>query len=107
LLKHTYRLDPAAYPELFAALTDAKAKLGLDVPATIYQSQFNRELNAGLYFLPGEVHIVFQGDVLQLLDPAELRGVLGHELAHYVLWSGADTRFLLADRIAQAMANDP
>lgn len=107
LLKHTYRLDPAAYPVLFAALADAKAKLALDVPITVYQSQSSRELNAALYFVPGEVHIVFQGDLLKLLDPAELRAVLGHELAHFVLWSGSDRRFLVADRIAQAMANDP
>jgi hypothetical protein len=92
---------------LFAALTDAKAKLGLDVPVTLYQSQTNRELNAALYFVPGEAHIVLQGGVLQLLDPAELRAVLGHELAHFVLWSGNDGRFLLTDRIAQAMAGDP
>ena len=107
LLKQTYRLDPAAYPDLFAALSDAKAKLKLDVPVTVYQSQSSRELNAALYFLPGEVHIVFQGDLLKLLDPAELRGVLGHELAHFVLWSGSDRQFLVADRIAQAMASDP
>jgi hypothetical protein len=107
LLKHTYRLDPATYPDLAAAVTDAKAKLGLEVPVTVYQSQSNRELNAALYYLPGEAHIVLQGDVLQLLDPAELRGLIGHELAHYVLWSSSEGRFLLTDRIAQAMANDP
>jgi hypothetical protein len=107
LLKQTYRLEPAAYPELFAALADAKTQLGLDVPVTVYQSQANRELNAALYFLAGEAHIVLQGGVLNLLGPAELRGVLGHELAHYILWSSADRRFLLSDRIVQAMAMDP
>src|SRR3954462_1824212 len=54
LLKQTYRLDAATYPELFAALDDAKRKLALDIPITLYQSQANRELNAALYFLPGE-----------------------------------------------------
>ena len=107
LLKQTYRLDPAAYPQLFAAVTDAKAKLGLDVPVTIYQSQRAQQLNAALLYLPGEAHIVFDGAVLQLLDPAELRGVLGHELAHYVLWHGESGRRLLVDRIAHGMATDP
>ena len=107
LLKHTYRLDEAGYPELFAALADARSKLGLEVPVTVYQSQSNRELNAALYFVPGEAHVVFEGNVLQLLAPAELRAILGHELAHFVLWSSADRRMLLTDRIAQAMANDP
>src|SRR4051812_31230343 len=58
LLKQTYRLEPATYPELFAALSDAKDRLGLEIPVTIYQSQSNRDLNATLYFLPGEAHIV-------------------------------------------------
>jgi Peptidase family M48 len=107
LLKHTYRLDPATYPDLSAAINDAKLKLGLDVPVTVYQSQTNHQLNAALYYLPGEAHIVLQGDVLQLLDAAELRGVIGHELAHYLLWSSAEGQFLTVDRIAQALANDP
>lgn len=106
LLRQTYRLDPAAYPELFAALGDAQAKLGVGTPVTVYQSQNNQQLNAALYHLPGEAHIVFEGAMLQLLSPAELRAVLGHELAHHVLWSGTG-RILLADRILQAMAADP
>lgn len=107
LLKQTYRLDPALHADLYAALADAKAKLGLEIPVTVYQSQNNQVLNAALFFLPGEGHIVLQGGVLQLLDAAELRGVLGHELAHYQLWTEPDRRFLVTDRIAQAMANDP
>lgn len=107
LLKQTYRLDAVAHPDLFVALEEAKAKLGVTVPVTIYQSQRNRELNAALFFLPDEAHIVFEGDVLRLLDPAELRGVLGHELAHFVLWSGSERRFFITDRIMQAMAHEP
>jgi Zn-dependent protease with chaperone function len=106
LLRQTYRLDPAAHPELFAALGDAQTKLGVQSPVTVYQSQTNQQLNAALYHLPGEAHIVFEGAMLQLLTPAELRAVLGHELAHHVLWSGTG-RVLLADRILQAMAADP
>src|SRR5687767_1893175 len=76
LLKQTYRLDAPAHPELFAAVAEAKSRLGLEVSVTVYQSQSAGELNAALYFLPGEVHIVFQGGVLQLLNPGELRGVI-------------------------------
>lgn len=107
LLKHTYRLEAALHPELFAAVADAKARLGLDIPITLYQSQTNHALNAALHFLPGEGHIVLQGGVLKLLDPAELRGVLGHELAHYHLWTQPDRRYLVADRLTQTMAADP
>jgi hypothetical protein len=107
LLKQTYRLEPATYPEVFAALEDAKAKLGLEIPVTLYQSQSQRDLNASIFCLPGEAHIVFQGGVLQLLDAAELRSVLGHELAHYSLWVVEGGKHLLADRVIHAMANDP
>ena len=67
LLKQTYRLDPATQPELFAALADAKTKLGLDIPVTVYQSHHAQHLNAALCFLPGEAHIIFQGGVLCLM----------------------------------------
>jgi len=107
LLKQTYRLDSATQPVLFAALDEAKAKLALDIPVTVYQSQQAQQLNAALCFLPGEAHIIFSGGVLQLLDPVELRGVLGHELAHYRLWSEPDQRYHVTDRLTHAMAADP
>lgn len=104
LLKQTYRLDAALFPELFASLDAVRAMLTPDVPVTLYQSQRGREPNASIFCLPGEAHIVFEGNVLQLLDHAELRGVLGHELAHYRLWNESSGRYLVADRLAQAMA---
>jgi hypothetical protein len=105
LLKQTYRLEATAYPELFAGLAEAKARLGVTAPVTLYQSQNNQQLNATLFHLPGEAHIVFEGGVLQLLNPGELRAVLGHELAHFVLWNSGS--MLLVDRIVHAMAGDP
>lgn len=107
LLKSTYRLEPAGHPELFAAVTAAQAKLTPGVPVTLYQSQQARGFNVAIFCLPGEAHIVIEGNVTQLLDATELRGVFGHELAHYRLWQESGGRFLLADRIAQAMAAEP
>lgn len=107
LLKQTYRLEPNAYPDLFVAIDEAKARLGLEVAVTVYQSQRNQQLNATLFYLPGEAHLVFEGGLLQLLSPAELRAVLGHELAHHLLWSRGGEHLLQVDRIAQAMATDP
>src|ERR1043166_8450212 len=106
LLKQTYRLDAAAHAELFQQADAAKAKLGLDIPLTIYQSQQSHERNASLYYIPGEAHIVLDGQVLALLNPAELRSLLGHELAHYLLWQHEDGGVLIADRIINAVARD-
>jgi hypothetical protein len=107
LLKQTYRLDAATHPEVFHALDQARACLTPDLPVTLYQSQKNHVVNASIYCLPGEAHIVFEGNVLQLLAPAELLGVFGHELAHYRLWNESSARFFVTDRMAQAMASEP
>lgn len=104
LLKQTYRLDAATYPEVFRMLDQARACLTPDLPVTLYQSQKTNGLNAAIFCLPGEAHIVFDGNILQLLTPAELLGVLGHELSHYRLWNESAGRFFIADRMAQAMA---
>lgn len=106
LLKQTYRLEPTTHPALFEALTAAQARLGLGaVPATLYQSQTAQHNNAALCYLPGEIHIIFEGGLVELLEPAELAGVIGHELAHYLLWS--NRQHLIADRVAQGVASDP
>ena len=106
LLKQTYRLDAGAHAELFEQADAAKAKIGLDIPLTIYQSQQSHERNASLYYIPGEAHIVLDGQILALLNPAELRSLLGHELAHYLLWQHEDGGVLIADRIINAVARD-
>jgi Zn-dependent protease with chaperone function len=86
LLKSTYRLEPGGHAELYAGLAEAKAKLELDIPVTLYQAQNSLQLNAALFFIPGEGHIVFSGPMLNLLNAEEVKSVIGHELAHYVLW---------------------
>ena len=83
LLKSTYRLDADAHRELHQGVAEAKARLGLDIPITVYQAQNTPHPNAALYFIPGEGHIVFSGPVLALLNADELNSVIGHELAHY------------------------
>ncbi|WP_050785871.1 M48 family metalloprotease [Pedosphaera parvula] len=107
LLKATYRLDPANHADLYAAAEEAKQRLQLNIPITIYQAQNSNQLNATLYYIPGEGHLVFSGPVFSLLSPDELRSVLGHELAHYHLWQCDEGEFLIADRMLQAIANDP
>jgi hypothetical protein len=107
LLKSTYRLDAEGHPELFRSVEEAKARLHLDIPVTLYQAQNNHQINAALYFIPGEGHIVFCGPIHTLLNAEELKSVIGHELAHYHLWIRDDGEFHIADRLIHAVANDP
>jgi hypothetical protein len=107
LLKSTYRLDSDGHPELYQGLEAAKARLQLDIPVTLYQAQNSPQLNAALFFIPGQGHIVFSGPVFTLLNAEELKSVIGHELAHYHLWERDAGEFHIADRLIQAVANDP
>ncbi|HSV83711.1 MAG TPA: M48 family metalloprotease [Ramlibacter sp.] len=106
LLKHTYRLDAAAHPELHHAARTAAGRLHLDVPLTLYQAT-DGPMNAALFFVPGEAHVVFSGPLLERLQGAELEAVLGHELSHYLLWTEEDGAYHAADRVLVATAEDP
>ncbi len=107
LLKSTYRLDPENHAALYLGATDAQTALELSIPLTIYQSQQTAELNACLYYIPGEAHVVLSGPLLSLLSPEEMKSLIGHELAHYVLWQEENGEFLIVDRLLQAIACDP
>src|SRR5580698_1606941 len=103
LLKSTYRLDAEGHPELYQGVAEAKARLQLDIPVTLYQAQNNPHPNAMLFFIPDEGHIVFSGPVLTLLNAGELKSVIGHELAHHHLWGAQNGDFHIADRLLQAV----
>ncbi|UUZ55351.1 M48 family metalloprotease [Massilia sp. H-1] len=98
LLRDTYRIERDAPPAVHAALDQALARLGIDAPATLYQSP-GQDMNAAIFYVPGEVHIMLQGPLLERLAQDELLAVLGHELAHYLLWSRDEGSLLVADRI--------
>src|SRR3954454_9277746 len=73
LLKSTYRLDEESQPDLFKAVKEAKSRLQLDIPVTVYQAQNSPQLNAALYFIAGEGHVILSGPVLSLLNAEELK----------------------------------
>lgn len=106
LLRDTYRLEPAAHPEAYAALDVARERLGIAVPATLYQAG-GSGANAMLWYLADHAHVVLQGPLLERLAPEELLALLGHELAHHRLWTAAGGEFLVADRILQHTLADP
>jgi hypothetical protein len=86
LLRQTYRLDAAAHPEVHEDCAAVLAKLQVDAPVTLYQAA-DGAMNAALCFVPGEIHLLLQGPVLEKLSREERVALIGHELAHYRLWS--------------------
>ena len=76
LLKTAYRLDAGSHGDLFRAAEEAKERLRLDLPLTLYQLQNSSHLNAALYYIPGEGHVVFSGPVLSLLNTEEIKSLL-------------------------------
>ncbi|MBX7207637.1 MAG: M48 family metalloprotease [Verrucomicrobiaceae bacterium] len=107
LLRDTYRLDAEAHPEVFREIEAACEALGIQAKVFAYQAQDSTAPNAAVCHLPGEAHVIFSGPILSLLSADELRGVIGHELAHHHLWQMDDGAFYLADRILHSAASHP
>lgn len=107
LLRDTYRMEAEAHPEVFREIEAACAALGITASVHAYQAQNETAPNAAVCHLPGEAHVIFSGPILSLLLPEELRGVIGHELAHHHLWQMENGDFYLADRILHSAANHP
>ncbi|MBK1881306.1 M48 family metalloprotease [Luteolibacter pohnpeiensis] len=108
LLRDTYRLTAEEHPELFQEIAAAQEALGLaDIVVNAYQSEGESVANAAICYVSGEIHLLFSGPILTLLAPEELRGVVGHELAHYRLWHMEGGVYFLADRILHQSAIHP
>lgn len=106
LLKSTYRLEPTTQPRLYALADEVLASFGLEVPVTFYQAQTGSGMNAGLAYVPQEVHLVLTGPILTALSETELHALLGHELAHYLLFQEWDREFFVASELLHALQND-
>lgn len=109
LLKQTYRLSRETHGTVYNCCETAMAKLGVEAPVTLYQAG-DGAMNAALFFIPGEVHIVLYGPVLEKLSEVELIALFGHEVSHYLLWTLRDRRYRIAQQIiddsAQQSASD-
>jgi hypothetical protein len=106
LARTAYRLDDAAHPRVHAAAQRAASALEIDVPIGVHQLEGSTGANATLHHLPGEVVITLAGNLLDLLSDDELCAVLGHELAHRVLWTADGGSYLVADRLLDALSVD-
>ncbi len=108
LLRDSYRLTPESHPLPYRLCALAMRRLGMEAPATLYQANdYGGGMNAMLCFLPGQVHLLLQGPLLERLSEDELIALMGHELAHHLLWSMGEGEFLVADRILHHTLADP
>lgn len=98
MLRDTYRLEPSGHPLVFDACRTAMKRLGIEAPVTLYQAH-DGTMNASLVYVPGEIHLVFFGPILEKLDQAEMLALMGHELSHYLLWSMGEGEHYRASRV--------
>jgi len=106
LLKTTYRIDPVTQPRLGALAEEAIGRYGWHVPVTFYQSQVAGGMNAALVYVPEEIHVVFTGPVLNVLSEPELKALLGHEFAHFLLYRDWNDEYLVAADLLRALGNE-
>ncbi len=104
LLRNAYRLEEAVHPVVHQAGRRAAEALGVDAELEFFQVQ--GEANAFYLHQAGTAVVVFEGALLERLDQDELTAVMGHELAHRVLWEAEDGAYLAVDRLLDAAAGD-
>ena len=107
LLQTAYRLDGDVHGILTADAALLAGQLGLDHEITLYQALHDGDRNARVELLGSGVHVVFAGDLLDLLSAAERQAVLAHELAHVQLLVAGDGRYRVLGHLAERLAAEP
>jgi hypothetical protein len=109
LLKGAVELDVQGQNGRRHALASiAKGRLQLSAPVRLYQSHdTGGSPNACLLYQPGEIIIVFQGRILELLTEPELLDLLGHEMSHYKLYVDDGGRYHVAQRLLMWIGGQP
>lgn len=105
LLKNSVRLDSETHHKVYAIGKEVARKLECEVPVTFYQTTDVGSKNAMLFFVPEEIHIVFQGDILETLDELEMKALIAHEIGHYRLWTIENGTYYITDRLLENNAD--
>ncbi|NJM83429.1 MAG: hypothetical protein HC844_13940 [Tabrizicola sp.] len=106
LLKSAIRLDEKNHAPLYSAAHEVAERLGIEARVVLHQGMGGPR-NAALVYLPDEVNILFEGDILTLLDPQETRCLLAHEMAHYLHQIREGQRHFLTDRMLRWICGEP
>jgi Peptidase family M48 len=109
LLKGAIELDVKGQNGRRHALASiAKGRLQLSASVRLYQAHdTGGSPNAYLLYQPGEIVIVFQGRILELLTEPELLDLLGHEMSHYKLYVEDGGLYHVAQRLLAWIGSQP
>lgn len=107
LLKTTYRLDGEVNSVLTADAVLISDMLGIEQQVVLYQELNDSNRNARVLILGDKVHVVFSGDILNLLSPAEQRAVLAHELGHVALLVTDGGAYQVLHNLVNRLADSP
>lgn len=107
LLRAAYRMSPEHHAREHRVAAAVAATLGLAAPIVLYRAPGDAAINAALFYVPDEIHVVLYGDGFAALPDDELAALLGHELAHYHLFSRDGGIFrTIADLVEASAARD-
>lgn len=107
LLKSAYRLDGGMHEVLVGYAAMLADRFEISEPIVLYQELGDGHRNARVFRLNRQVHVVFSGDLLDLLSVDEQHAVLAHELAHMSLWQRESDRYFVLDHLVHRLASDP
>lgn len=105
LLKNTYKFDVENDANIYDKIELCKSKLGLALNVHVYQSMYDKEMNASISYFGDEAHILLSGKLIGTLSDDELTAVLAHELSHVLLFKEKNGDFEIAERIITQLAN--
>ena len=83
-LTNSIQIDKLLFPEIATAVTDVKEKLSLNHDIQAYVRN-DSEMQAMCFAGDGDtIEIALTSGLIQIYEPAELRFVIGHEIAHHL-----------------------